>query len=358
MREVRKHVGQMLTIGFEGPRPTPFVRQFLEKEDGGGTILFRRNLGSAEEILELNLELRSLAADNIPYAMIDQEGGPVMRLRQVSTQIPSMGRVGEFGTLRDARKAGEILGREVRALGFNVNCAPVLDVNSNPDNPIIGERSFSSDPHEVGKRGEAFIRGLQAEGVLACGKHFPGHGDTSVDSHLELPVSHHDEKRLEVMELVPFRHVLRTAPPALIMTAHILLPALDPDRPATLSEKIIPILLREKLGYRGVVVTDDLEMKAIDDRYAMEEVIRFGLRADIDVFLICRMEDKQRLALETLKKLVVDGEVSSARIERSLRRINRTKTALATTPAPLAEDLSAALLQDASVEWARKFESA
>ncbi len=351
MRDIRKHVGQMICAGFDGLTPPAYIEKFLRDEDGGGTILFRRNLESPEQILELNLALRALGSERVPYAMIDQEGGPVLRLRDVSSPMPSMGKVGNLGSPRAARKAGQILAREVRALGFNVNCAPVLDVDSNPDNPIIGDRAFSSDPHQVGVLGEAFIRGHQAEGVLACGKHFPGHGDTDVDSHLALPVLNHDRERLEQMELIPFKHVLATAPPALIMTAHILMPVFDEAHPATLSEKIVPVLLRQEMRYGGVVVTDDLEMKAVDDRYAMEEVVRYGLRAGIDVFLICHTEEKQWTALETLRKLVTDGEVSVARIEESLRRIHRTKTALATGPVPEMEDLHSVLRAQEHLDW-------
>jgi len=347
----------MLTVGFHGTTPTPFIRRFLQDEQGGGVILFRRNLQEAEDILHLNQSLRELAPGPVPYLMVDQEGGPVMRLRKVASLLPPMGKVGAMGRVHDARKAGQILGREVRALGFNVNCAPVLDVHSNPQNPIIGDRAFSTDPEMVGKLGEAFIRGMQAMGVLACGKHFPGHGDTSVDSHLDLPVLPHGLERLREVELVPFRHVVKTAPPALMMTAHILLPELDPKHPCTLSETILPQLIRQEMGYGGVVVTDDLEMKAIDDRYAMEEVVRLGLKAGIDVFLICHDEEKQQLALDTLRKLLTDGEVTPERIQGSLKRIHRTKTALATTPVATQSEMASSLLRSEDQDWIERMNS-
>ena len=348
---VARRVGQMLTIGFKGMELTPFVRDFLGKKEGGGIILFTRNLGSAEEIFHLNQEIRKEASTLTPYTMVDQEGGPVMRLRKVATPLPPMGRIGRLPGVHGARRAGKILGRELRALGFNVNCAPVLDVHSNPANPIIGERAFSEEASRVGKLGEAFIRGIQAMGVLACGKHFPGHGDTHLDSHLDLPTLNHGMERLREVELVPFRHVIQTAPPALMMTAHILFPKLDPDHPATLSPRVIPELLRTELGYGGVVVSDDLEMAAIDDRYPMDEVIRLGLQADIDVFLICHEEWKQHIALETLERLVMDGEVPVDRIERSLRRIHRTKSAFQSMPEATPQGLATLLRQEEDMLW-------
>ena len=354
-RRVAQRVGQLLTIGFKGTELTPFVRDFLGKREGGGVILFSRNLGNAEEILDLNREAREAAASVPPYRMVDQEGGPVMRLRNVATPLPPMGKIGELPGVHGARRAGKILGRELRALGFNVNCAPVLDVHSNPDNPIIGERAFSENATRVGALGEAFIRGIQAMGVLACGKHFPGHGDTNLDSHLALPTLEHDLERLREVELVPFRHVIQSAPPALMMTAHIVFPKLDPDHPATLSSRVIPELLRQELKFGGVVVSDDLEMAAIDDRYPMEEVIRLGLGADIDVFLICHEEWKQQVALETLEKLVMDGDVPVERIERSLRRIHRTKSAFQSLPQADPKDLETLLCQTDDMSWVRGF---
>jgi len=355
IREIREALGQMLTIGFKGTKPTPFVKRFFESGGGGGVILFRRNLGSAVEIMELNRQLRAMSPRSIPYLMVDQEGGPVMRLREVATQVPAMGKVGAFPGVDEARQAGEILGKEVRALGFNVNCAPVLDVDSNPENPIIGERSFSSDPNRVGHLGEAFIRGIESQSVLSCGKHFPGHGDTTVDSHLDLPVLDHNQERLDRIELVPFKHVINNAPPALIMTAHILLPAFDGDHPATLSKHVIPTLLREQLGYRGVVITDDLEMKAVDDRYDMREVVRLGLEADVDVFLICHEEEKQELALDTLHKLLVDGDVSKERLQASLERIARSKQALKTNDS-IFHHSREELRKTSSLDWASRIE--
>ena len=354
LRECCAAAGQMFTIGFEGSTPTPFVERFLGSHRGGGVILFRRNMVGPEEILELNGALRRLASHDVPYIMVDQEGGPVMRLRDWATPMPAMALVGSHKGVVEARRAGQILGEEVRALGFNVNCAPVLDVNSNPDNPIIGERSFSEEPDRVAELGEAFVRGMQGAGVLACGKHFPGHGDTDVDSHLALPILSHSLERLRAVELVPFRHVIRTASPAMIMTAHILFPELDPDFPCTLSPTVIPRLLRDELKFGGVVVTDDLEMKAIADQYDMEQVVQQGLLADVDVFLICKEEWRQQAAMEALHKLIVDGGVSVERIQRSLRRISRTKTPLNTSGIPSVEAMRRILACERHVEWATR----
>ena len=325
IQEAVQGIRQMLTVGFEGTSPTPEVRRFLGERGGGGYILFRRNIEDAEQLLALNRELRELSRGLPSFAMVDQEGGRVMRLRGLGSDVPPMAALGRAGSLRHARRMGELLGREVHAVGFNVDCAPVLDVHSNPDNPIIGDRAFSSDPAEVGRLGAAFIEGMHRSGVLSCGKHFPGHGDTLLDSHLDLPRLEHDRERLDAVELVPFREVFAKAPPSLVMTAHVLYRGVDPERPGTLSPLVTERLLREELGYSGVVVTDDLEMKALADRYSIEAIVEQGLAAGVDVFLICKEEERWLRAEATLERLLVDGAVSPERIQRSVRRIARAK---------------------------------
>ncbi len=285
----------MLMVGFQGTTVPGSLKQLLEDPLVTGVIWFARNIESTAQVAQVNATLRGLRPDLL--IAVDQEGGPVRRLREGVTAVPPMRSV---NTEDEARRWGEILGAELHALGFNMNMAPVLDVDSNPDNPVIGQRSFDRDPAVVAQLGIALHEGLVAHGVASCGKHFPGHGDTDVDSHLDLPRLDHGLARLRAVELVPFRKAVAAGIPA-IMSAHILLPQLDPDRPATLSSAALRGLLRDEVGFEGVVFTDDLEMNAIADHWTVEALVPACVTAGIDVLLICHALDKQQRALELLR---------------------------------------------------------
>jgi beta-N-acetylhexosaminidase len=225
-----------------------------------------------------------------------------------------------------AREAGRALGRQVASFGFNLDFAPVLDVDSNPANPIIGDRSFSSDPAAVAACGSAFVEGMRSVGVIACGKHFPGHGDASLDSHLDLPAIEVDRDTILRRELPPFEAAIRAGLP-MVMTAHCVFPALDASVPATLSRPIVTGLLRERLGFEGCVVTDDLGMKAISERWPPDEVLRLGLDAGIDLFLHCGPAGEGAGLADRLGRLVADGEVSAERVAASAARVNALRVA-------------------------------
>jgi beta-N-acetylhexosaminidase len=266
----------------------------------GGVVLFARNIGSPEQTRALVAELHERAPADAPLTVaIDQEGGRVQRLRAPWTEWPPMRRLGERGSPADTHELARALGRELADLRVDLDFAPVADVDTNPANPVIGDRSFSRDPEEVARHAVAFALGLQREGVAACAKHFPGHGDTSVDSHLDLPRIEHDRERLERVELVPFR-ALAAAGVASMMTAHVSLPRLDPALPATLSPRVLA-LLREQIGYRGLVFSDDLEMRAIADRFAPSEVARGALSAGVDALLVCSRADLRDEVLAALE---------------------------------------------------------
>ena len=338
-------VAPLLCVGFHGREVTPFARELLAA--GGHAILFARNLGDAAAIRALTDELRGLATP-APLLLVDEEGGPVRRLRNVATRWPAAGDVGPRGEA-EAEAFGRMLGAEVLAAGFNVDCAPVLDVATNPESPIIGARAFASDPDEAGRLALAFARGLEAAGIVAVGKHFPGHGDTSVDSHLTLPRVPHDLERLRAVELVPFRHAIDGGIPAL-MTAHVVYEGVDADLPATLSPRIVQDLLRDELGYDGLVITDDLEMGAIAERWPIEEVTRRALLAGADLLLICHDERKQQRALETAARLVEAGIVTPERLARSVARVRAVQARC--TPPPAGPP---ALRVPEHVAWARTF---
>jgi beta-N-acetylhexosaminidase len=300
---IRDDVGQLLWVGFPGPVVAPELRARLDRGEVGATIVFKRNLAVTDDglcdldaLVALTGELHRRAPDGTPALIaIDQEGGVVQRVREPATRWPAMAsfdRLGASGDAALAEQIGRAMGDELAALGFDIDFAPVLDIHTNPANPIIGNRAFGTEPEAVIRRALAFARGLDAAGVLACGKHFPGHGDTSTDSHLELPRIDHAWDRLEQVELLPFRRAAAAGLP-MIMTAHVVFAALDATRPATLSPAVVTGVLRDRLGYRGVIVSDDLDMQAIAGHMGADVAAVAAVRAGCDVLLLCKREDHQ-----------------------------------------------------------------
>ena len=279
--------GQLLVVGFSGTSLPPALQAALRAGRMGGVIVFKRNLPTLEVAHALNCAaLGAAPADLPPFIAVDQEGGRVGRLPPPFLKLPAMKKLGALGDEALLRRAGGVLGSELQKLGYNLDFAPVLDVDSNPDNPVIGDRAFSADPAEVARLAGALLDGLQGAGVMACGKHFPGHGDTHLDSHLELPFVRHPEARLRAVELPPFRDAVKRGV-ATLMTAHVVYDGLDADRPATLSPRISTELLRGELGFEGVLFSDDLEMRALADRMSVEESSVAALRAGCDALLVC-----------------------------------------------------------------------
>jgi beta-N-acetylhexosaminidase len=278
--------GQLLFVGFDGVAAPAQVLERIHEGRIGGVVLFKRNVAAPDQLRELVAALRGAAPASAPLLVaMDQEGGRVQRLRGPWTEWPAMRRVAERGDPATTAAVAAGLARELRDVGIELDFAPVVDVDTNPANPVIGDRSFARTAEEVSRHARAFIAALQAGGVAACAKHFPGHGDTAQDSHLELPRLDHDLARLASVELPPFRAAIE-AGVASIMTAHVLLPRLDPDRPATLSPRALAIL-RGDLGYDGVVFSDDLEMRAVADRWSIEDRLELSLRAGCDALLVC-----------------------------------------------------------------------
>ena len=286
---IEEKVGQLIMVGFEGTQANEAIETHIRKRFVGGIVLFSRNIQSPQQTAELTNELQRLAeatARQIPlFIGIDQEGGWVIRLKEGATVLPGNMALGATNSTELAERAGEITAVELAAVGVNLNFAPVMDVNNNPDNPVIGRRSFGESPELVSRLGIPYIRGLQRNGVLATAKHFPGHGDTTVDSHFELPTVSHDLERIHALELQPFRAAI-DADVAAIMTAHIIYPAFDAARPATLSPTILTDLLRKELGFDGLLITDDMEMKAIDDRYRSGEAAVMAVEAGADIVMV------------------------------------------------------------------------
>ena len=328
MRESVRKAGQRLMVGFHGHEASADVKNMIRDYGAGSVILFARNVASPEQVAELVRELQAearAAGHDLPLLIsVDQEGGRVARMRAPWTEWPPLRALGRQGSEEMARKMGEALAAELRACGIRLDFAPVVDVDTNPKNPVIGDRSFGADPNLVGRLGAAMIRGLQGRGVAACAKHFPGHGDTDVDSHLDLPTVEHSRERLQEVELPPFRRAIE-AGVASIMTAHVLVRALDEEVPATLSPRVIGGLLRRELNYDGVVVSDDLEMKAVAKRWAPGPLAVLAAKAGCDLLPVCATHDMQVESLEGLVKAVESGEISWKSMDEACARMRRLK---------------------------------
>jgi beta-N-acetylhexosaminidase len=332
----KRRAGQRMIMGIPGPSVDEDTRRLIREVRPAGFILFARNVVDPDQVTDLNRELASLVDPAFPaIRSVDQEGGRVQRIRAPATVWPTMAEVGRAGSPTAASEVATGLSRELRAMGFDLNFAPVADVHSNPKNPVIGDRSFGTDPRSVAERVAAFAAASQAEGIIACAKHFPGHGDTSVDSHLELPVVEKEDGDLRRCELVPFAEAVAAGIGA-IMTSHVVYPAWDEGWPATLSQAIAPRLLRQELAFDGVLFSDDLEMKALDGRWPLEDQLRRATLASVDVFLTCNGVPMQVSTFESLVRLQEESAAQDRAASEANRRVMamRERFFVRTRPSP------------------------
>jgi beta-N-acetylhexosaminidase len=321
----RRRIGQLLIGSFPAHDLPVELRALAREFDLGGVILFSRNIESPEQVSELAAEAEALGAEQPLWVSVDQEGGRVARLKAPFTVWPPMATLGRSGSEALAARFATALAAELAAVGVTLDYAPVLDIHTNPRNPVIGDRALAETAAEVARLGRAVIRTLQGAGIAACGKHFPGHGDTSTDSHEELPLVEHPPDRLRAVELEPFRAAVAEGV-AFIMTAHVLVPSLDETRPSTLSPRVVQALLREELGFDGVILSDDLEMKAVSARYRVPDAAVAAIGAGCDGVLICSGNvDLQAQALEALVKATESGEIPQARLDAAETRLRRAK---------------------------------
>ncbi|HBI27489.1 MAG TPA: beta-N-acetylhexosaminidase, partial [Peptococcaceae bacterium] len=285
---LKEKIGQMVIVGIEGEQISDSERQMIKENHVGGIILFKRNIQNANQMLSLINELKKTNSPNkIPlFLSIDEEGGIVTRMPDEINKLPASAKVGEKNDSDLAFQIGEVLGQELNSFGLNMNFAPVLDINSNPNNPVIGERAFGTTPEIVSKLGIQTIKGIQSQNVISVVKHFPGHGDTSVDSHVGLPSVNRDLDRLSNFELKPFASAIQNGADA-VMIAHILLPKIDANHPASLSQTVITDILRNDLQFDGVVLTDDMTMGAIVNNYDLGEAAVESINAGSDIVLVC-----------------------------------------------------------------------
>jgi beta-N-acetylhexosaminidase len=329
---LEQKIGQVMMIGFDGTTLENDLRRVITEQHVGGVIFFARNVESPAQVAALTNELQQIARESGSpglFIAIDQEGGTVARLTEDKgfTEFPSAMALTASGDPQNARNMAAAMAKEMLAVGINVDFAPDLDVNNNPINPIIGIRSFSPDPAKVVEYGLAYAQGLQESGVLAFGKHFPGHGDTSVDSHVDLPLVPHDRARLDQIELAPFRAAI-AAGVAGMMTAHVTFPAIDPTpgMSATLSRPTLTGLLREELGYDGLIVTDSLEMGALAANGTPPPIgAPLALAAGADLLLFNRDHAMHRESFANLVQAMRNGKISEQQLDDSVRRILKAK---------------------------------
>src|SRR3954468_20701561 len=343
---LRREIGQLLIAGFNGHQLSPELRALAREFGLGGVILFARNVAEPEQVAELAFDVSRLTPDLPCWVSVDQEGGRVARLKAPFTEWPPMATLGRSGDVRLAERFARALAAELKSVGITLDYAPVLDIHTNPKNPVIGDRALAEKADEVARLGSVIIRTLQSQGIAACGKHFPGHGDTSTDSHFELPLVEHPPDRLRRVEFVPFKAAIE-AGVATIMTAHVLVPSLDERRPASLSRRIVFELLRNELHYEGVIISDDLEMKAVAAGYAVPEAAVMAIEAGCDAVLICSGDHAtQAAALEALVHAVEQERLPFGRVEDALKRQRRAKERFLASPVAAARPAQGRALRD------------
>lgn len=371
---VEEKVGQMLMPDFRNwqkqgeSKATGFtemndeVGSIIQKYHLGGVILFAENVVGTEQTVRLIDGLQNASPEIPLFITIDQEGGIVTRL-QTGTNLPGNMALGATRSEKNAYQTGKIIGEELSSLGVNVNFGPSLDVNNNPDNPVIGVRSYSSNPELVSKLGIETIQGLQRQNVAATAKHFPGHGDTATDSHYGLPLVTHNKDRLQAVELLPFQNAIDEGVD-MIMTAHVQFPAFDDTTyiskkdgqeilvPATLSKKVLTGLLREEMGFEGVIVTDALNMKAISDNFGQEEAVVLALKSGVDIALMpaqvnsLEMEKNLASVYDAVLEAIESGDLPMEQVNASVERILKLKEKrgiLDTDKAPIEEKVTNSL---------------
>ncbi|WP_251555207.1 beta-N-acetylhexosaminidase [Neobacillus muris] len=319
-------IGQMVLAGISGTTVDADTKKLITSYKVGGMILYSENLVNPQQTVQL---LNQLKSDNVsnPLPLLlstDQEGGSITRLPGGLTNFPTNQEIGGLHNPEFSYKIGTLLGRELKEFGFNLDFAPVMDINSNPQNPIIGDRSFGDNADIVSRLGIQTMKGIQSQNIIPTIKHFPGHGDTSVDSHLELPIVYKSMTELKKLELIPFERAIDNGADV-VMAAHILLPKLDADYPASMSKTIITNILRNQLHFNGVVITDDMTMKAITNHYDIGKAAVDSVKAGADIILVAHDYNKIIETISSIKTAVQNGDISEQRINESVTRIIKLK---------------------------------
>ena len=321
---LKQMLGQKLIFGFHGETLSEEFKSLIREYKIGNVILFLRNVKSADQLRRLCGEVQELILAETGYPafiVIDQEGGMVSRLPYDAVNVPGAMAIAATGDPENARKASEITIRQLRGLGANFNMAPVLDVNNNPKNPVIGVRSFGDQPEKVAAFGVASAQPYEGSGILCCGKHFPGHGDTAVDSHLGIPMVDKTEAQLEQLELIPFRAAVEAGIPA-IMISHVMFPKIEKERvPCTMSRTFVTDILKKKMGFDGLVFTDCMEMLAIQEHYGTPEGTVASIKAGVDLAEISSTIGLEWAAAKAVNEAAERGEFDQEEIEASVKKI-------------------------------------
>lgn len=315
-------IGQLVISGFYGTSLDENILKLIKEDKISGVILFNRNVKDSSTLLSLNNSLKESNKNNkLPlFISVDEEGGLVTRMPKDIKRLPTNKYIGSLNNKDLSYKVGEILGEQLSYFGFNMNFAPVLDINSNPNNPVIGDRSFGNNKDTVAILGTSTMKGIQSKNIISVVKHFPGHGDTSVDSHVNLPVVNYDINRLNSFEFVPFKTAIQNGADA-VMVGHILLPKIDSKYPSSMSYEIVTNILRKDLGFNGLVVSDDMTMGAITKNYSIEEASIKAINAGVDLLLVCQKYENTENVLKTLKEAVLNGTISKERLDNALYNI-------------------------------------
>ena len=315
-------VGQLVISGFYGTTLDENILKLIKENKISGVILFNRNVKDSNTLLSLNNSLKESNKNNkLPlFISVDEEGGSVTRMPKDIKRLPTNKYIGSLNNKDLSYKVGEILGEQLSYFGFNMNFAPVLDINSNPNNPVIGDRSFGNNKDIVSSLGTSTMKGIQSKNIISVVKHFPGHGDTSVDSHVNLPVVNYDINRLNSFEFVPFKTAIQNGAYA-VMVGHILLPKIDNKYPSSMSYEIVTNILRKDLGFNGLIVSDDMTMGAITENYSIEEAAVKSINAGVDLLLVCQKYENTENVLKALKEAVLNGTISKERLDNALYNI-------------------------------------
>ena len=317
-------IGQMIVAGVNGTDVNEELINLVNTNKVGGVILFKRNIETSEQLKKLNNNIDGLNKEIPLFISVDEEGGRVNRLPSDMEYFPSAREVGLKNDKDYAYNNGKSIGESLKVTGFNMNYAPVLDIFSNPKNTVIGDRAFGSDVETVSTMGIATMKGIEEEGIISVIKHFPGHGDTSVDSHYGLPIVYKTLEELEIFELIPFKKAIKEGCKA-IMVSHILLDKIDKQNPSSMSETVVTDILREQLGFDGVVITDDMEMGAITENFTVEDACVQSIIAGCDIVLIGSGNESIYNTIQAIKDSILNGKITEERINESVVRIIKLK---------------------------------
>lgn len=331
------HLGQLMMIGLRGTSLTTEEEKFIIENDISGVTLFARNVEEPQQIHSLCSSLQKLrhkTKSGLPFFIaIDMEGGRVHRLKPPFTKWPALKYLGDKDSPTMAFDFALGMGNELRAVGINLDFAPCLDIYTNPKNEIIGDRSPGTTADIVAKIGSALTRGYIKSGIITCGKHFPGHGNTLLDSHFDLPIEENTWPQLLEREIIPFTKNFRSGV-QMVMTAHILFKNVDAKNPVTLSSLFLKTYLRQELRYQGIIISDDLDMKALADKFDPEKLPTLALQAGCDMVLYCNDFERPYMAIESMHKSLAEGLLQTSTLQQSLDRVMNLKKEFLQNPDP------------------------